>query len=148
MSPRRIPRSVMLLALFGLSLALIAGCANSSTDAVNQAGDNPSANEADAADAEQNEVDESAEEAASDVQQEVRIAGSAFQPGDVTIKAGTIVVWTNEDSANHQVHDDSNAFKSDILGQGGTVEIAYSAPGTFTYHCHVHPNMTGTIVVE
>lgn len=24
----------------------------------------------------------------------------------------------------------------------------YTGPGTFTYHCHVHGNMKGTITVE
>ncbi len=141
MRSHRFFRSVTLVAFLGLSLFVLAGCAGNTDSTTNKTSTQPSAG-APAA-------DQDATDGAADANQEsVDIANSAFSPAELRIKAGTTVVWTNQDTAGHQVHDDSNAFKSDILGQGGMVEVNYSAPGTFTYHCHVHPNMKATIIVE
>ncbi len=141
MRSHRFFRSLTLVAFFGLSLFVLAGCAGNTDSATDQTSTQPSAG---APAAGQGDVDGAADAN----QKSVDIANSAFSPAELRIKAGTTVVWTNQDAAGHQVHDDSNAFKSDILGQGGMVEVNYSAPGTFTYHCHVHSNMKATIIVE
>ena len=78
----------------------------------------------------------------------VTISNSQFQPAELKVKTGTTVVWTNSDSVGHQIHDDGDGFRSDIIGRGGKVGVEYSRPGRFSYHCHVHPNMKGIIIVE
>jgi plastocyanin len=32
-----------------------------------------------------------------------------------------------------------------VLGGNGTYSISLTAPGTYTYHCAIHPNMVGEI---
>ncbi len=143
MHSHRFFRSLVLMALFGLSLFVLAGCAgNTATD---QTSTEP-ASEAPSGD--QGAAGANGAQNAGENRAEVDISNFAFSPAEVKIKAGTTILWTNNDGADHQVHDDSNAFKSDILGKGGAVEVNYSAPGTFTYHCHVHSNMKGKIIVE
>jgi plastocyanin len=48
----------------------------------------------------------------------------------------------------HQITSDNGAFKmSDPIGSGATYTVTFTAAGTYTYHCNIHPNMVGTIVV-
>ena len=37
--------------------------------------------------------------------------------------------------------------QSPPLGSGATYTVKFTAPGTYNYHCAIHPNMVGTIVV-
>lgn len=76
----------------------------------------------------------------------VTIQGFAFSPQTLTIKAGTTVTWTNNDTAAHTVV--SSSFTSEQLGKGQTYEYTFSQPGTFDYHCSIHPSMTGQIIVQ
>jgi len=86
---------------------------------------------------------------------EVLIRNFAFEPASITIPAGTTVIWTNEDSAPHLVasdphpaHTDLPELVSETLSQGDSYRFTFTKTGTFGYHCHLHPSMTGTIVVE
>jgi plastocyanin len=38
-------------------------------------------------------------------------------------------------------------FSSPLLGPGTTWSRTFDAVGSFSYHCHPHPSMTGTVVV-
>jgi plastocyanin len=82
-------------------------------------------------------------------EQTINISNYAFNPATITISAGTTVTWTNSDSATHKVVSDSNpaAFSSGDITQGGTYLFTFSTPGTYDYHCQIHPSMKGTITV-
>src|SRR3954471_10264766 len=84
----------------------------------------------------------SAQDAAS-----VTIAGFAFSPASLTITAGTTVTWTNQDSATHTATADDGSWDTGNIAQGASGSVTFNTPGTFTYHCSIHPNMTGTITV-
>jgi plastocyanin len=73
-----------------------------------------------------------------------------FQPQSVTVKVGDKVTWTNEDSVQHDVVNvkEGQEPKSDLFNKGGTYSYTPTAAGTIEYVCTVHPNMTGTLVVE
>ena len=77
----------------------------------------------------------------------VSIAGFAFSPASVTVKAGGTVKWTNNDSAPHTATDLNNAFTSGTLAQGATYSFKFTTPGTYTYHCLVHSTMANATVV-
>jgi plastocyanin len=81
------------------------------------------------------------------VSPEVTIKGFAFTPGTLTIKVGTTVKWTNQDSVAHTVTSDTGLFDSGDLAAGDTFSYTFTQAGTFAYHCTMHPSMTATIVV-
>ncbi len=77
----------------------------------------------------------------------VNIDGFAFAPATLTVKAGTTVTWTNKDEDPHTVVADGGAFRSQVLGNGGSFSFTFPAAGTFEYVCSIHPFMHGTVVV-
>jgi len=85
----------------------------------------------------------------------VIIKDFAFNPPEITVKAGTTVTWVNEDSAPHKVasdphptHTDLPGLVSGVLSTGESYSFTFTKKGTFGYHCHIHPSMKGTVVVE
>jgi len=78
----------------------------------------------------------------------VSIANFAFQPASLQIAAGSSVTWTNSDSTAHTVTSDTGAFDSGQLAPGASFTQTFMTPGTYTYHCQIHPFMTATIVVS
>ncbi len=71
-----------------------------------------------------------------------------FDPGLLTIKAGTTIIWKNVSSAPHTVtSDDGTTFDSGNMPVGGSYHFTFTAAGSFPYHCNVHPYMRSTIVV-
>jgi plastocyanin len=78
---------------------------------------------------------------------DVTIKNFAFDPPTITVKVGTTVVWTNQDSANHSITSDTGIWDSGGIAQGGTYTRVFDTLGTFTYKCGIHPTMKGTIIV-
>jgi plastocyanin len=78
----------------------------------------------------------------------VTIVDFAFQPGLISVPAGTTATWTNIGAAPHTVTSRMGAFDSGTIGSGESFSASFSAPGTYMYHCSIHPNMTGTIQVS
>jgi plastocyanin len=76
----------------------------------------------------------------------VSIQNFAFNPQALTVKKGTTVTWTNNDSAPHQIK--STTFNSQPLGKGQSYSFTFDNPGTFDYICGIHPSMTGKIIVQ
>jgi plastocyanin len=78
---------------------------------------------------------------------DIAIKGFAFDPVSITIKVGTTVRWTNQDSANHTITSDSGVWDSGSIAQSESYTRVFDTVGTFAYHCAVHPSMKGTIIV-
>lgn len=79
----------------------------------------------------------------------VLLAGFKFSPQILALNVGATVFWTNKDTVNHTVDSDApRIFNSGNLPPGATFQHVFNSPGTYTYHCSVHPEMTGTIVVR
>ena len=83
----------------------------------------------------------------------IAISGFAFRPSSVSFmgSAGVTVTWTNYDGTGHTVTSDgATSFVSSgtIAANGGTYALSFPTPGTYTYHCSIHPTMTGSIVVN
>ena len=80
----------------------------------------------------------------------VNISGFAFKPNSLTIHVGDTVKWTNMDGATHTTTSDSGdpaSWNSGPLVTNATFSFTFTTPGTYTYHCMIHPFMTGTITV-
>jgi plastocyanin len=84
----------------------------------------------------------------------VRIVNSVFEPSELTVSAGTEVVWTNEDSFAHTVTEgtDGDVVDDPIVDEeiaaGGEVRVTFDEAGTFDITCEIHPDMQMTITVE
>jgi plastocyanin len=77
----------------------------------------------------------------------VAIQSFAFGPGTVTVKPGTTVTWTQQDEDQHTVTADDATFASSPLVIGQTYTHTFTAPGTYHYHCAIHPVMHGAVTV-
>src|SRR5665647_3010871 len=77
--------------------------------------------------------------------QTVVMQGFTFQPASITIQTGASVTWRNDDSVSHQIVSNTNAFSSPVLNAGGSYTHVFDQAGTYSYHCGIHPYMTGTI---
>ena len=78
----------------------------------------------------------------------INIVNFTFTPGTLTVKAGTTVTWTNNDSTTHHVASDTGVFDSGNLSPNTTFSYTFNNAGTFPYHCTIHTYMTGTIIVQ
>ena len=77
------------------------------------------------------------------------VSTPAFSPASVTIQSGQYVTWRNDDVISHTTTENSGpAWNSGTLAPGATYPRFFSSPGTFSYHCAIHPGMTGTVVVN
>jgi len=83
-------------------------------------------------------------------EQTILIQNFSFVPSPVTIKAGTIVTWKNEDNAPHSIVSDPDGeeFESAVFANGEKYFFKFQKVGNFTYHCSIHPYMKGEIIVE
>jgi plastocyanin len=79
----------------------------------------------------------------------VTIRDFKFAPASLTVKSGAKVTVTNDDSTAHTATaDDGNSFDTGTLDPGSSQAISVSKPGSYAYHCNIHPFMKGTIVVR
>ena len=79
----------------------------------------------------------------------VAIKDYSYGPNPVTVTAGSVVTWTNSAGQIHTVTSDSGTtLASGPLGAGDSYGNLFDTPGTYGYHCEIHPSrMKGTIVV-
>jgi plastocyanin len=82
--------------------------------------------------------------------EQIVIDNFTFAPSTVTVRAGTVLTWLNEDDAPHIVigTDPGSPIKSPPLDSGDRYSIALTKPGTYRYFCSLHPHMTGTVIVD
>jgi plastocyanin len=84
---------------------------------------------------------------------------AAFSPNPKTISLadGGVVRWVNTDGGSaygggsataHQIMSDDAGFDtSEPFTPGQSYTAVLGLPGTYHYHCAIHPNMVGTITV-
>ncbi|NUR25533.1 MAG: hypothetical protein HOV83_06735 [Catenulispora sp.] len=79
----------------------------------------------------------------------VSIAGFAYAPQNITVASGDSITWTNQDEAPHTVTTTSGpqAVDSPMLSKGQSFTFTFTAPGTYSYYCTVHPDMRAQVVV-
>lgn len=75
----------------------------------------------------------------------VTLVDNAYEPGDVTVRAGDTVTWIWEDGAvQHDVV--AEGFGSEVQADG-IYRHDFEEPGIYAYRCTLHPRMTGTVTV-
>lgn len=73
-----------------------------------------------------------------------------FDPAEVTVPAGSTVVWVNRGKEEHTVTSDPGSretFDSGYKKRGASWQRVFFRPGRFSYYCAPHPWMKGTVVV-
>lgn len=89
----------------------------------------------------------------------VSITKNGWVPSTITIRAGTQLTWTNDDSSSHQpaadphpIHGSIEGFDSDTtLLPGDSLSFIFETKGKYTYHDHLNPldpKYQGTVLVE
>jgi len=78
---------------------------------------------------------------------EVWIQNMTFNPSTISVTAGTTITWTNKDAIGHTVTSDAGLFDSGVIATNGTYQYTFSTPGSYAYHCKIHPGMTASVTV-
>ena len=87
-------------------------------------------------------------------EERVTIGLSDFEPAELTIGVGTVVIFENEATFDHTVTEgrDGQAVDDPIVDEevepGGEVRVTFDEPGTYDITCTIHPSMQMTITVE
>src|SRR3954451_13003377 len=79
--------------------------------------------------------------------QAIAIDNFAFTPSEVTVSAGSSLVWTNNQNVRHTSTADGGAWDSGVLTSGTSFQFTFDTPGDFAYHCDIHPEMLGVVHV-
>lgn len=125
-SPGARARRLAAVALVVLSVAALAACGGSS-----------------------NKSSSSGSGSNSNVKADATLDVTGFSFKDVSIKAGGTLAIKNSSGAAHTfTPDNSGDFKDTNLPDGQTTTVtAPTKPGSYKFHCAIHPSMTGTMTV-
>ncbi|GGJ13174.1 hypothetical protein GCM10010885_23100 [Alicyclobacillus cellulosilyticus] len=80
---------------------------------------------------------------------QIQIANDNYSPSQITVPAGTTVVWTNDDLVIHSVTSGNgkpNGLFDHDVAPYAQFSYTFTKPGTYPYYCKYH-TMAGTIVV-
>jgi plastocyanin len=77
----------------------------------------------------------------------VDISSHGFDPAQLNVAPGTTVRFRNNDTESHTATADNGLFDTKVLEPGYSFEVLLEGSGAVTYHCELHPDMQGSIVV-
>lgn len=77
----------------------------------------------------------------------VYVQGKAFNPPEIFVGPGEEARWIFQDREAHTVTADNNSFDSGKK-LNGEYRLRFDQPGTYSYHCAIHPEMKGRVVVQ
>jgi len=80
----------------------------------------------------------------------INIVGSAgpqsYNPNPApALTSGQTVVWHNSDAVTHRIVADDGSFDTGNIANGATSGAMMPKTNGVSYHCSIHPSMTGTI---
>ena len=78
----------------------------------------------------------------------ITILKGVFSPNPMTVKVGQSVNWLNSDGFAHTATD-AGVFDTGSIAptSAADVPVLFTAAGTYNFHCSLHANETGSIVV-
>lgn len=78
-----------------------------------------------------------------------------FVPQDITVKAGTTMVWINKSgkaatvsSDDHPTHKLYPFLNLGEFSSSSSLQVIFDKAGTYSYHNHLNASQTGTVTVE
>jgi plastocyanin len=122
------PGRLLLVALCAVALV---GCSSSGTSSSSGATSGSSSSSSDAGSAAST----------------VTIKDFAFTTPDSVSPGATITVDNKDGTAHTVTSDDGKAF-DDAAPSGTSTFTAPTKPGSYPFHCNIHPEMHGTLVVK
>ncbi len=84
----------------------------------------------------------------------VVMAGLDYEPSELTVSAGTTVLFVNDDSVAHTVTQgtdgsaEADAAFDEEVAPGESVEITFDEAGEISITCRFHPAMNMVVTVE
>lgn len=78
----------------------------------------------------------------------ITIKSGVYSPNPLSVKVGQSVNWLNSDTIAHTATD-AGVFDTGSIAptSAADVPVPFSTPGTYNFHCTLHANETGSIVV-
>ncbi len=91
----------------------------------------------------------------------VTIRDFSFNAVTLRVSPGTQVLWTNQGQSDHTATSDAGLWDSGLISgnqtggggtygggaAGGSYSLTFMEVGEFAYHCSIHPQMKGTVIV-
>jgi hypothetical protein len=78
----------------------------------------------------------------------IDITSSSYDPHEINITTGDMVVWTNRDSVTQSILSDSSSeLDSGDLGVDESYSYTFNTSGVYTYHSAANSSVNGTINV-
>ena len=77
----------------------------------------------------------------------VDIRDHAFNLARLNVAPGTTVRFVNNDTEPHTATADNGLFDTGVLQPGSSFDVFLDGSGTANYHCELHPDMQGSIIV-
>jgi plastocyanin len=76
--------------------------------------------------------------------------GLIFTPSTLTVAAGQTVTFTFGGIAHNVFFDAKPGVPADIAGNNANVSVTrqFGTAGSYPFNCHIHPGMSGTVVVQ
>jgi plastocyanin len=149
-------KPLLIAALVVLSLGLVACGSSGSDSSSTEAETAPAGQESASAEATEGEAgseegdsgeSEPAPSGEAQKSEKVQIVEFSYEPEPVVVQVGGKVTWQNEDTAPHTATADDGSFDTGTIEKGKLGSATFKEPGTFTYHCEIHPTMHGTVEV-
>jgi plastocyanin len=78
----------------------------------------------------------------------ITITKGVYSPNPLTMRVGQSVNWLNSDTFTHTATD-SGVFDTGSIAptSAADVPVPFTTVGTYNFHCMLHANETGSIVV-
>lgn len=135
--------TLLMTLIITLSLISFVGCGSDNSTSANE---NPTTNNNNNNNEEPGDPQES---------NEVGMASSSFNVGNLQIEAGTTVTWINSSSVNHTVtsgergsSDAGTLFDSGTLAPGEEFSHTFEEAGAYSYFCDFHVGMDAEVTVS
>jgi plastocyanin len=79
---------------------------------------------------------------------EVAVQYAAYGPEQLDVLPGQTVVWTNVSQRTHTVTSYDGLFDSGDVASDDRFSFRFTGPGTYEYHCTIHPGIVGEVDVR